>query len=108
MEDSFFQKVYEVVKRVPSGKVTTYGAIAEYLSVKSAARMVGWAMNASHLSQENIPAHRVVNKYGRLTGKRYFGDTALMQQLLENEGITVINDTIRDFEIHFWDPASEM
>lgn len=104
----FFRKVYAVVKRIPHGRVTTYGAIAGYLSARSAARMVGWAMNASHNHPEEIPAHRVVNRNGLLTGKNHFGDATLMQQLLENEGIIVINDQIIDFNRLFWDPAVEL
>ncbi|NCC74498.1 MAG: MGMT family protein [Sphingobacteriia bacterium] len=103
---SFFEKVYEVVKLVPFGKVTTYGAIAEYLGTKGSARMVGWAMNASHHHPENIPAHRVVNRKGLLTGKHHFGSPHIMQQLLESEGVTVENDQINDFERVFWHPDS--
>jgi methylated-DNA-protein-cysteine methyltransferase related protein len=105
--DHFFSRVYQVVREIPFGRVTTYGAIANFLSTPGAARMVGWAMNASHQYPENIPAHRVVNRYGKLTGKRHFGDTGLMQQLLENEGIAVEDDTVKDFIKLFWDPVSE-
>lgn len=107
-EDLFFQKVYNVVKQIPHGRVTSYGAIAEFLAARSAARMVGWALNASHCSAQNIPAHRVVNRNGQLTGKHHFGVTGLMQQLLQSEGISVENDTIKDFHKHFWDPNREL
>ena len=108
MEDSgFFEKVYEVVKKIPSGRVTSYGAIAKYLGSSGSARMVGWAMNnASRL--EDVPAHRVVNRNGLLTGKHHFPGTFVMQQLLEEEGIIVVNDQIVDFSSHFWDPAKEL
>lgn len=105
MEDSFFDKVYEVVKLIPYGRVTSYGAIAEYLGSKGSSRMVGWAMNASHHSTEEIPAHRVVNRNGLLTGKHHFGTPGLMQQLLENEGIVVVDDKIVNFKEVFWNPA---
>lgn len=109
MEDlSFFEKVYAVVQKVPYGKVTTYGAIAAYLGTKGSARMVGWAMNASHTHPENIPAHRVVNRIGMLTGKHHFGSPHIMQQLLESEGIAIENDQIIVFEQHFWDPAKNL
>lgn len=102
---SFFQDVYEVVRAVPYGRVTSYGAIASYLGIRRSARMVGWAMNSSHSSQDNVPAHRVVNRNGRLTGKHHFGHPGLMQQLLENEGIEVEDDTVVRFRELFWDPA---
>jgi len=105
---SFFEKVYEVVKLIPSGRVTSYGAIAHYLGSGGSARMVGWAMNASHSSSLPVPAHRVVNRNGMLTGKHHFGSPALMQQLLENEGVFVENDKIIDFKKHFWDPSEEL
>lgn len=107
-DSSFFSKVYEVVKLVPYGRVTSYGAIAEYLGSKGSARMVGWAMNASHSAPGNIPAHRVVNRRGLLTGKQHFGSPALMQQLLENEGIKVKNDQVVDFDNLFWNPMKEL
>jgi methylated-DNA-protein-cysteine methyltransferase related protein len=107
-KDSFFEKVYEIVKLIPFGRVTSYGAIAEYLGTRGSARMVGWAMNASHNSSENIPAHRVVNRKGMLTGKQHFGNPDIMQQLLESEGIVVIDDQIIDYEKYFWDPKYEM
>ncbi len=103
----FFQKVYEVARQIPHGRVTSYGAIAKYLGAARSARMVGWAMNVSE-KQGDVPAHRVVNKIGLLTGKHHFEGTNLMQQLLENEGIKVKNHQIVDFEKHFWDPWKEL
>lgn len=102
-DKTFYQKVYEVVLRIPEGKVTTYGAIAEFLGAKKSARMVGWAMNNSH-SIENIPTHRVVNRNGYLTGKQHFTPPEMMQILLENEGVKVENDQILDFDKVFWKP----
>lgn len=104
----FFEQVYEVAKQIPKGRVTSYGAIAAFLGSRGSARMVGWAMNGSHTSKEPIPAHRVVNRIGMLTGKHHFGSPDIMQQLLENEGIRVENDQIIDFEKHFWDPSKEL
>jgi len=101
--DNFFDKVFEVARRIPYGKVTSYGAIAQFLGAKGSARMVGWAMNATG-NREDIPAHRVVNRVGLLTGKFHFDGTNLMQQLLESEGIKVENNKIVDFEKHFWQP----
>lgn len=106
-EINFFDRVYAVVKQIPFGKVTSYGAIATYLGAAKSARMVGWAMNASH-GNEDIPAHRVVNRNGLLTGKIHFDGTNLMQQLLENEGITVKNNQIQDFDKVFWNPSKEL
>ena len=106
--DSFFAKVYDIVLKVPYGRVTTYGTIANYLGSKGAARMVGWAMNASHRQITQIPAHRVVNRSGMLTGKHHFETPALMQKLLENEGIEVKDDQIINFKNHFWDPSLEL
>ncbi|MEY4987460.1 MAG: hypothetical protein RL567_1239 [Bacteroidota bacterium] len=101
-----FDLIYQVVREIPVGKVTSYGAIAAYLGMKGGARMVGWAMNASH-TLTDIPAHRVVNRNGVLTGKNFFaGDR--MQELLATEGIRVQNDQILDFKYHFWDPAIEL
>ncbi|MFL9831167.1 MGMT family protein [Flavobacterium sp. ST-87] len=100
---NFFERVYEVVKQIPHGRVTSYGAIAKFLGAARSARMVGWAMNASH-SMEDVPAHRVVNRRGLLTGKFHFDGTNLMQQLLENEGIKVADNQIIDFEKVFWNP----
>lgn len=96
------------MRRIPYGRITSYGAIAEFLGTKGSARMVGWAMNLSHSSHENIPAHRVVNRNGMLTGKRHFGGPMIMQQLLESEGISVYNDQIKDFDKIFWDPSKEL
>ena len=104
--NSFFEKVYIVVKLIPFGRVTSYGAIAKYLGAAKSARMVGYAMNNSHT--KNVPAHRVVNRKGLLTGKHHFEGTNLMQQLLENEGIVVIDNQIQDFETVFWDPIKEL
>lgn len=101
--DSFFERVYEVVRQIPYGKVTSYGAIAKALGSAKSARMVGWAMNASH-NHEDVPAHRVVNRTGLLTGKHHFQGTNLMQQLLENEGIEIVNNQIVNFEAVFWQP----
>jgi methylated-DNA-protein-cysteine methyltransferase-like protein len=101
--DNFFERVYDVARQIPYGKVTSYGAIAKVLGAARSARMVGWAMNASH-NLEEVPAHRVVNRIGLLTGKHHFDGTNLMQQLLESEGIVVIDNQIVDFEKHFWTP----
>ena len=106
--DSFFENVFATVRLVPSGRVTSYGAIAEYLGLKGSARMVGWAMNAAHTQITDIPAHRVVNRNGLLTGKHHFGHPGIMQQLLENEGITIRQDQIERFEEVFWDPGKEL
>jgi methylated-DNA-protein-cysteine methyltransferase related protein len=103
LEESFFERVYDIVRQIPYGKVTSYGAIAKALGTAKSARMVGWAMNASH-HKEDIPAHRVVNRNGLLTGKLHFDGTNLMQQLLESEGIEVANNQIVNFETVFWTP----
>ncbi len=103
MEANFFERVYVIARQIPEGKVTSYGAIAKALGTGRSARMVGWAMNASH-DREDIPAHRVVNRKGLLSGKHHFAGTNLMQQLLENEGIKVVNNQIVNFEKHFWIP----
>jgi methylated-DNA-protein-cysteine methyltransferase-like protein len=100
---NFFERVYEVVKQIPYGRVTSYGAIAKFLGAARSARMVGWAMNASH-TMEDVPAHRVVNRKGLLTGKFHFDGTNLMQQLLESEGVKVVDNQVVDFEKYFWDP----
>jgi methylated-DNA-protein-cysteine methyltransferase-like protein len=105
---NFFSRVYAVAKCIPYGRVTSYGAIAAYLGSRGSARMVGWAMNASHSAMENIPAHRVVNRNGILSGKHYFGSPEVMQQLLENEGIEVQDDKVVHFDSLFWDPGKEM
>ena len=101
--DNFFERAYTIVRQIPEGKVTSYGAIAKALGTARSARMVGWAMNASH-NLEDVPAHRVVNRIGILSGKHHFEGTNLMQQLLENEGIQVVDNQIIDFEKHFWEP----
>ena len=104
--DNFFERVYEIVRQIPEGKVTSYGAIAKALGTARSARMVGLAMNASH-TIDDVPAHRVVNRKGLLSGKHHFDGTNLMQQLLENEGIEVVDNQIVDFEKHFWKPEDE-
>ena len=106
-EKDYFKSVYSVVKKIPVGRVTTYGAIANYLGSAKSARIVGWAMNKSHINQE-IPAHRVVNRVGLLTGKHHFFGTNLMKQLLENEGIEIEKDKIINFRSFFWDPSKEL
>ena len=103
MEENFFNKVYDLVRQIPEGKVTSYGAIAKALGTARSARMVGWAMNASH-GLEDVPAHRVVNRKGMLSGKHHFDGTNLMQQLLENEGIKIEDNQIIEFEKVFWEP----
>ena len=103
---SFFDRVYEVARLIPYGRVTSYGAIAKYLGAARSARMVGYAMNASHT--KDVPAHRVVNRKGLLTGKHHFDGTNLMQQLLENEGVIVVDNQIQDFDKRFWDPSKEL
>ena len=106
MEENFFEKVYTIAKQIPEGRVTSYGAIAKALGTARSARMVGWAMNASH-NRVDVPAHRVVNRKGLLTGKIHFDGTNLMQQLLENEGIQIVDNQIVDFEKVFWEPEIE-
>ena len=103
----FFQRVYIVVKKIPFGKVTSYGAIANYLGSPQSSRVVGWAMNNSH-SNNDIPAHRVVNRKGMLTGKHHFLGSNLMEELLQNEGIKIKNNIIVDFENLFWDPSENI
>ncbi len=105
--DNFFERVYEIVRQIPHGKVTSYGAIAKVLGAARSARMVGWAMNASH-NLEDVPAHRVVNRNGLLSGKHHFDGTNLMQQLLENEGVKVVDNQIVDFEKVFWNPITDL
>ena len=105
--DSFFERVYEVVRKIPYGRVTSYGAIARYLGAARSARMVGWAMNASH-GRDDVPAHRVVNRMGLLTGKHHFEGTRLMQQLLESEGVEITDDQIQHLDRYFWDPNLEL
>jgi methylated-DNA-protein-cysteine methyltransferase related protein len=106
--NDFFGKVYEVTKLIPYGRVTSYGAIARYLGTGRSARMVGWALNTSHKRPEFVPAHRVVNRNGLLTGKFHFGNSSTMKQLLENEGIIIEDDQIINFEEKFWDPLKEL
>lgn len=103
--DNFFQNVYDVVKLVPRGRVTTYGAVAAYLGAKSSSRMVGWAMNGC---PKNVPAHRVVNRTGLLTGKHHFKTPQAMAQFLRKEGVKVVGDQVKDFTKVFWDPMVEL
>jgi methylated-DNA-protein-cysteine methyltransferase related protein len=107
-DESFFELVYEVVRQIPKGKVTSYGAIAACLGTKSSARMVGWAMNGAGKVKPKVPAHRVVNRIGMLTGKHHFSPPGSMERSLKKEGIKVKNDKIVDFEKHFWDPIKEL
>ncbi len=106
-EIGFFEKVYQVAEQIPYGRVTSYGAIAKYLGTPKSARMVGWAMNASHVNPK-VPAHRVVNRIGVLSGKHHFEGTNLMQQLLESEGVEVSEHQIKNFESLFWDPTKHL
>jgi len=105
---SFFEQVYDVVRQIPKGRVTSYGAIAAFLGTKMSARMVGWAMNGSFHVKPKVPAHRVVNRNGMLSGKAHFGTPTLMEELLAKEKIKVKDDVIVDFEKKFWDPAVEI
>ena len=105
ISDSFFERVYAIVRQIPYGRVTSYGAIAKALGTARSARMVGWAMNASH-GLEDVPAHRVVNRKGLLTGKHHFDGTYLMQQLLESEGVSIKDNQIVDLEKYFWEPKA--
>lgn len=107
-EYSFFQDVYEVVRQIPKGKVTSYGAIAAYLGTKLSARMVGWAMNAAGTAKPKVPAQRVVNRNGMLTGKHHFATPTLMEELLKKDGVAVKNDTVVDFKMRYWDPVTEL
>ena len=104
----FFDQVYKVVREVPPGRVTSYGAVASYLGSPGAARMVGWAMNVSGSQPEFVPAHRVVNRNGLLTGKHHFDTPVAMQELLESEGIKIVDGQIVNFDKKFWDPAKEL
>lgn len=106
--ENFFERVYEVARLIPFGRVTSYGAIAKYLGAARSARMVGWAMNNSSNKEPEVPAHRVVNRKGLLTGKHHFEGTNLMQQLLESEGIEVVDNQIQNLEKVFWNPAEEL
>ncbi len=109
MDDlSFYDQVYQVVRLIPKGRVSSYGSIAAYLGTKGSSRMVGYAMNAAHTAFPPVPAQRVVNRNGLLTGKFHFGSPDLMQQLLENEGVRVENDKVADFKNLFWDPSIEL
>jgi methylated-DNA-protein-cysteine methyltransferase-like protein len=108
MEKDFFQMVYQVVRLVPKGRVTSYGAIAAYLGAKGSSRLVGYAMNGAHKVKPKVPAHRVVNRVGLLTGKNHFDTPFQMQELLEKEKIKVQNDKVQDFEKIYWDPAKEL
>jgi methylated-DNA-protein-cysteine methyltransferase-like protein len=105
-KESFFDKVYTIVKKIPYGKVTTYGLIARYLGTPKSARMVGYAMNSSHKFSD-IPAHRVVNRNGLLTGRHHFFGSSLMQELLENEGIIIIDNKIENFNNILWNPSTK-
>lgn len=108
MNDSFFEMVFEVVKLIPEGRVTSYGAIAKYLGAARSARMVGWAMNQSHSQAEYIPAHRVVNRKGLLSGRAHFNPPEKMQSLLEDEGVIIKEHQIQNFDKVFWDPNEEL
>lgn len=108
LNEGFFDRVYRVVSQIPYGRVTSYGAVARYLGSAGSARMVGWAMNQSHTSESFIPAHRVVNRNGMLTGKHHFDGTNLMQELLENEGAIIEENCIQNFNDLFWDPLEEL
>lgn len=107
-EDSFFELVFQIVRQIPKGRVTSYGAIATALGAKSSARMVGWALNGCHRVRPKVPAQRVVNRQGLLTGKIHFGYPEQMQELLEKEGVKVKDDQVVDFDKKFWDPVKEL
>jgi methylated-DNA-protein-cysteine methyltransferase-like protein len=107
-EYSFFADVYDVVRQIPKGKVTSYGAIAAYLGTRLSARMVGWAMNAAHIAKPKVPAQRVVNRNGMLTGKHHFATPTAMEELLKKDGVAVKNDTVIDFQNRFWDPSESL
>jgi methylated-DNA-protein-cysteine methyltransferase-like protein len=107
-ESNFFEDVFDVVRQIPKGRVTNYGSIAKYLGSGLSSRMVGWAMNASHMMKPKVPAHRVVNRNGMLTGKHHFPTPTTMETLLEKEGVKVINDKVIEFKERFWDPALEL
>lgn len=108
METSFYEQVYEIVRLIPKGRVSSYGAIAKSLGAGNSSRMVGYAMNNAHALHPPVPAHRVVNHKGLLTGKFHFATTELMQELLENEGVVIKKDQVQDFKNLFWDPATEL
>ena len=105
---SFFEDVHSVVRQIPKGRVTSYGAIAQYLGTRMSARMVGWAMNASHVANPPVPAQRVVNRNGMLTGKHHFSTPQRMEELLKADGVEVKNDTVIDFKNVFWNPSLEI
>ncbi len=107
-EGDFFVRVYDVVRLIPSGRVTTYGAVARHIGSPQAARMVGWAMNNSHTQDEYVPAHRVINRSGMLSGKHHFGGPHVMKELLESEGVEVLEDRVVDFKTLFWDPNADL
>ena len=104
-KSNFFEDVFDVVRQIPKGRVTNYGSIAKYLGSGLSSRMVGWAMNASHMMKPKVPAHRVVNRNGMLTGKHHFPSPTTMETLLEKEGVKVINDKVVEFKERYWDPA---
>jgi len=107
-EYSFFEDVFEVVRQIPKGRVSSYGAIAAYLGTKMSARMVGWAMNSSHKVKPLVPAQRVVNRNGMLTGKNHFETVTQMEELLKKDGIEIKNDTVQNFDGLFWDPSKNL
>jgi len=107
-DDNFFQMVYDIVRQIPKGRVTSYGAIAAALGAKSSARMVGWAMNGSHRMKPKVPAQRVVNRQGLLSGRIHFDYPEQMQELLEKEGIKIKGNQVVDFQKKFWDPIIEL
>lgn len=107
-KEDFFDLVWQVVRLIPAGRVSSYGAIAKFLGTGSSARTVGWAMNASHTAIEYVPAHRVVNRLGMLSGKHHFAHPDAMEEALKSEGITVLNDQVQHFDQLFWDPAKEL
>jgi methylated-DNA-protein-cysteine methyltransferase-like protein len=106
--NDFYDQVFQVARLIPKGRVTSYGAIAKYLGAPSSSRVVGYAMNASHSQKEKVPAHRVLNRNGQLTGKHHFSTPFMMQELLEKENIIIKNDTVQDFNNHYWDPTLEL
>lgn len=105
---TFYEDVYEVVRKIPRGRVTSYGAIASFLGTKLSARMVGWAMNSAHTARPKVPAHRVVNRNGMLTGRHHFSTPTMMEELLRKEGFEIKNETVIRFEKVFWDPSIEL
>jgi methylated-DNA-protein-cysteine methyltransferase-like protein len=107
-KNDFFSMVYEVVRLIPKGRVTSYGAIAKYLGTATSSRVVGYAMNGAHKIKPKVPAHRVVNRNGMLTGKHHFDTPFLMQELLEKENVVICNDKVKDFELVYWDPNKEL